>query len=252
MPKEAVDRSFKFPLSKDPRRDPVIWAEACKKEDGFLKHAKSPAEYAAARSGNSMTQNRMLRSHIEKMNGDYLWVVERRDQTSPTAPPPQPPPQKTKASQSSAMAQLAMGVPDAETAFLRKRPSGEPTRVAYAALHPTVLPWQISVADPCFVNNEALATWTQRFPVQELPPMPVLPKRQPAEFVGPHAAALGAWRRGEVALSQWELSDRGDALVDANKIAEKLAHERAQQGLARLLKVTEKASRGRKPRWFEN
>ena len=80
----------------------------------------------------------------------------------------------------------------------------------------------------------------------EISPQP----RVPATVSGPHAASIAAWRRSEVPLSQWELSERGDSLMEANKLANSLAHERAKEGLSKLLTLTEKASRG-KARWQE-
>jgi len=62
--------------------------------------------------------------------------------------------------------------------------------------------------------------------------------------------AVAAWRRSEVPLSQWELSERGDSLVAANKLAETLGRDGAKEQLSKLLNFTEKVSRG-KARWQE-
>ena len=120
--------------------------------------------------------------------------------------------------------------------------------------------------DPCFVPPDALDRWKSQ-EILQLGPAP--PKRRTvfrqgsqgeyrdaetmlphAEISGPHAASAAAWRNSEVPLSQWEISERGESLVRANKLAEDIALQRARAQLRKLLTVTEYASRG-KARWQE-
>ena len=144
-----------------------------------------------------------------------------------------------------------MGVPTEETAFLRQPANaGVPKRVAYAAQEPTLLPWQHGVTDPCFLAPDELEKWKTRRQLLSFPPAPEPRVRVHAEVSGPHAAAVAAWRNSEVPLSQWELSARGESLIQANQLAQSLAAERAKEQLAKLLQVTERASRG-KARWQE-
>ena len=67
---------------------------------------------------------------------------------------------------------------------------------------------------------------------------------------GELGASVDAWRRSEVALSQWEPSDRGATMCEANKLVEELAGMRSKLMLDKLLKSTEKASKGQ-PFWFK-
>ena len=238
-----ADRSFQFPVTVDGRKDVRIWTEACRKERAFQWRAQGPAELAAARGGNELGNIQKLRYKLEGMSGDYLWHVNTvHDEFSATAHP----------MQTSAMAQLAMGIPDAESTFLRAPPMRPPDRVAHTNQTPTLLPWQHGVADPCFLPPEALSKWSasQEANVLKLPPPPPPQKRVPAEVSGSHAAAVASWRRSEVPLSQWELSERGDSLVEATKRYDKQMNDGARDALSKLLTVTEKVSRG-KAKWQE-
>ena len=47
--KPVRDRSFKFPVSVDARKNPRIWDEAIHKEQKFFWNNKTPAQAAAER-----------------------------------------------------------------------------------------------------------------------------------------------------------------------------------------------------------
>ena len=249
MPRTTRDKSFKFPVSVDARNHPRIWDEAIRKETKFNWNAKSPFEVAKERGagGEGAKVIRDVRERLETMNMDYLWETTATD-ASPAKPPP---PNRS----SSAMADLANGIPNEESAFLRPLPPSGPARQARTLQHPTMAPWQLAVTDPCFVSPDALSSWKANQHVLQLPPPPVIPPRIPATISGSHAASLEAWRRSEVPLSQWELSERGESLVQANKLAEHLAGQRARAQLNELLAVTERVSRNTEPKarpvWFE-
>ena len=155
----------------------------------------------------------------------------------------------------SATAELANGVATAETAFLRPPPVGMPRRVAHTEQYPTLLPWQHGLTDPVFVSNDTLKNWRANANVLELPPPPERRTRVPAEISGVHASSVDAWRRSEVPLSQWELTERGDSLVEANKLSSELERAKAKEELAKLLTTTERVSRAavpaRRARWLE-
>lgn len=249
MPHQPRDRSYKFPVSLDARKHASIWSEACRKERAFQWNAKTPSEVAKSRGagGEGVKAIRTLRERLEGVNADYLWETSLAEEGAVASAAPQ--------MQTTAMAELAMGVPDSETAFLRPQPQRGPTRVARTLQHPTLMPWQLAVTDPCFVPPDALPRWKAKQQVLELPAPPVIPPRIHAEISGSHAASLEAWRRSEVPLSQWELSERGESLVEANKLAENLAAQRARAALAECLNVTERVSRHSVPasraRWFD-
>jgi len=236
------DMKFHHAVSIDARKDKRIWSEACVKERAFQWQAKSPAHYAEARGGNDLRQIQQLHAKLEQESGDYLWVTA----PGPDAPAPVDPALQP---QTSAMAELAMGVPTEETAFLRRRSGmGGPPRVARTEQALTLMPWQHAVTDPCFVPHDALSQWMQRVQVQQMPADPERVPRVPATISGGHAGSVAAWRRNEVPLSQWELSARADALRSASQLVESVAAERSKAQLGVLLKATEKASRG-KARW---
>ena len=245
------DRTFegngKVTVNIDPRKDVRFWGEAVRKERAFQWRAPAPTDLAAERGGNELGNIQQLRHKLEKMSSDYVWAVETdaADAAIKAAH------NARAAPTTSSMAELANGVPTVETSFLRPTVGGMPRRVARIEAHPNIVPWQHSIMDPCFLEEGALAKWQARkSDVLQLPPPPPPPPRIPAEVSGPHAAAIAAWRRSEVPLSQWELSERGDSLVEATKLSNSLAQGRAKEQLNKLLRVTEKASRG-KPRWFE-
>lgn len=244
MPRTKADKTLKFPVTLDARKDIRIWTEACRKERAFRWRAEAPQELAAARGGNEVQNIRETRAKLEGMSGDFLWHVN----TVPDAFAAKSPGFGT----TSAMAELANGVGDAETAFLRAPAVRPPPRVAQTLQTPTILPWQHGVTDPCFLEPNALGKWQARnnANVLEMPPPPPRRTRVPAEVSGAHADAVAAWRRSEVPLSQWELSERGDSLVAANKLAETLGRDGAKEQLSKLLNFTEKVSRG-KARWQE-
>jgi hypothetical protein len=245
FPYQPRDRSFKFPVTLDARKSEAspIWNEACRKEREFLLRFKSPAEFAAQRGGSDLKQIQQQRERLQQVSADYLWSVESTGEPA-SAPAAGNPP----AAATSAMAHLAMGVPDFETAFLRGAPTRGPPRRARAELQPTVMPWQLAKADPIFVPIDALDRWKSEANVLTMPPAPQIPPRVPATISGPHNASVGAWRRSEVPLSQWEISERGENLVATNKLAEQVAHRNARAQLKKLLATTEHASRG-KARW---
>ena len=252
--KPVRDRSFKFPVSVDARKNPRIWDEAIRKEQKFFWNNKTPAQAAAERGAGQegVKVIRDLREKLERVNADYLWETAANEDAVGGASWPSSAP---RVPEISAMAELAMGVPDAESGFLRPPKPSRSTRVARTRQHPTMMPWQLAVTDPCFVPPDALQSWKANQQVLQLPPPPVIPERSPATISGNHAASLEAWRRSEVPLSQWELSERGESLVNANQLAEHLAAQRARAQLAELLNVTERVSRSTKPmdraKWFE-
>lgn len=235
------DRSYKGPVTVDARTNPSIYSEVCKNEMKYFWNAKTPKELEAARGGNEKEAIKSTREQLTLASADYLWSVEAM--AAPSAAPP---------AKTSAMAELAMGVPDAETAYLRQKPGADAVRTAVTSQVPTVMPWHIGVTDPCFVSPHALANWKARENANllRLPPMPKPTERVHATVAGSHAHAVEMWRGAGVPLSQWELSARGDALVEANKLAESLAAQRGRAKLAELLQVTHRASKGRS-RWFE-
>jgi hypothetical protein len=246
------DRSFKFPVSVDARNNARIWDEAVKKEQKFFWNNKTPAQAAAERGAGQegVKAIRDLREKLEGVTADYLWETAANEEAVAAASSSAP-----RVPEVSAMAELAMGVPDAESGFLRPPKPTRSMRVARTLQHPTMMPWQLAVTDPCFVPPDALKSWKANQHVLQLPPPPVIPQRSPATISGNHAASLEAWRRSEVPLSQWELSERGESLVNANQLAEHLAGQRARAQLAELLNVTERVSRTAKPmdraKWFE-
>ena len=242
MTRTARDRSYKYPQTVDARKDTILWSEAIRKERAFQWNAASPEQLAKERGGNDLHKIKEVRRKLEVMSGDYVWQVDAMPGPPLTAPGP---------NMTSSMAELAMGVPTEETAFLRQPAgAGVPKRVAYAAQEMTLHPWQHGVTDPCFLAPDELEQWKKRRQVLSFPPAPPPRVRVHAEVSGPHAAAVAAWRNSEVPLSQWELSARGDSLIQANQLATALAAERAKEQLAKLLHVTERASRG-KARWQE-
>jgi len=246
MPRSTRDRSYKFPQTVDARKNPRLWTEAVRKERAFQFCAAEPHELAEQRGGNDLRNIQQLRAKLGNMSGDYLWMVN----PAPDAPLPAPAVNAGPQITTSAMAELAMGVPTAETAFLRSPVPGKPPRIASTAQHPTMLPWQHGIVDPCFVAEDALARWRAQSKLLQIPPPPGRQPRVPAEISGPHAASVDSWRRGEIPLSQWELSERGEALMAANEEMQSLSAQRARTELSKLLSVTEKASRS-KAKWHE-
>lgn len=250
--KPPRDRSFPRVVSVDARVDARIWDEALKKEQKFFWNSKTPADVAKERGSGAegIKVIREVREKLEKETADYLWECQPHEDAIAAARSTAP-----RVPEVSAMAELAMGVCDAETSFLRPPKQSGPTRVARTLQYPTMMPWQLAVTDPCFMPPGALQSWKKSQHVLQLPPPPAIPPRAPATISGNHAAALEAWRRSEVPLSQWELSERGESLVEANKLAEHLAAQRGRAKLAELLNVTERVSRNTKPtqraHWFE-
>ena len=90
-----------------------------------------------------------------------------------------------------------------------------------------------------------------------------LPDKQSAHagHIGPACVAEeAALREAELSEAQWttvrrQMAERGESLVEANKLAEHLAAQRGRAKLAELLNVTERVSRNTKPtqraHWFE-
>ena len=76
MPRTTRDRSYKFPVTLDARKDQRIWVENCKKERAFQWNAKSPAEVALDRGANDVVSIRTVREKLSGINADYLWTTE--------------------------------------------------------------------------------------------------------------------------------------------------------------------------------
>jgi hypothetical protein len=249
MPHADRDRSFKGPISMDARLDTRIWTEACRKERAFQWRDKAADELAAARSGNNLQGIRLQREQLLPCSADFLWVTESvASAHAPAAPRPVP--------TTSPMAELAMGVCDAESSYLRARPAEVAARRARTEQRPSLTPWMMH-ADATFWRQDALDRWTaaQAANVLQMPPKPEPLPRVEATIAGAHAGAVGAWRRSEVPLSQWEYGARADALVEMKKVSEAATLERSRGQLRSLLKLTgkvsEKCPSPSRARWFE-
>ena len=242
------DRSFPKVESIDPRRDQRILGEATRKERAFQWQADEKTKalgLSKAVTKEHVHQIARLRTKLEGMSGDYLWATAPEEgSASPSSVVPLRMPSKT-----SAMAELACGVQE----FMRPPVKRTQKRVAAPLQTLSVYPWQHGITDPVFVPNDALEKFMRGDNVLKLDrdlPAPEPLQRMPAEISGPHAASVDAWRRSEVALSQWEPSDRGATMCEANKLVEELAGMRSKLMLDKLLKSTEKASKGQ-PFWFK-
>lgn len=235
------------PVSMDPRKDTRIWTEAIKNELAFQRKALNPQQVAATRGGSDKLSIQKLRDRLYDCSADYLWVAQATDKPIPPAPPPPV---------TSAMAELAMGVGDAETSFLRAKPDDSPRRVAHTQQFPTMAPWQMS-HDIMYWEKDALDRWKaeQSQNVLKMPPSLPPVRYTPATISGPHAASVEAWRRSQVPLSQWELTERGDNMVTATKLSEKLAADRTKEQLGKLmssaLRVSGQCPSPTRAKWYE-
>ena len=119
-----------------------------------------------------------------------------------------------------------------------------------------MLPWQMHT-DVFYWSGDALDRWKAQQQANTLKLQPAPPPMPKVEMTisGPHAASVPAWRRSQVPLSQWEASERSAALLEANKLAEGLAAEKARQKLSALLRLTGKVSHSApspvRARWYE-
>jgi len=250
MPHAARDRSYQFPVSMDPRKHSAIWTEACKNERGFQRRAPNPTQLAAARGGSDVKSIQDLTANLEKCSADFIWSTEDTSSSpkSTMAPAVQ--------METSAMAELAMGVGDAESNFLRRKPDDSGMRRARPVQHPTMAPWQMGT-DCSYWQDDALKRWMakQRADVLVMPALPTPLPRKEATISGPHAASVPAWRNNAVPLSQWEISERGEALCNANKLAAKLDLELSKDNLSNLLmtalKVSDSHPSPTRGKWFE-
>ena len=226
-------------MTLDARKDPRIWKEVCVNERAHQRRAPSYWELAARRGGSDKRSIEEMRERLAQCSADYLW--QTADVPSPPSVIPDQPQPKT-----SAMAELAMGVGDAETTFLRQKPPQRGhnlKRTAHAELSPTMAPWQMNV-DSMYWRADALDRWNaqQKAGVLQMPP-PTEPRpRIEATISGPHAGSVAAWRRSEVPLSQWEVSERSDSLIAATKFAESSNAERSRAQLSKLLQATRRVS----------
>ncbi len=224
-----------------PTQAQKVWEQRCAKERSYYKDDLGPAAYAAGRQGNELNSLKTLRTKLEGVSADFTWAVEvePRSNSSPTVP-----------SRTTALAELARGVPSVESNFARVQPAREQRRVR-AVQQPTVMPWQHSSGvDPCFVAPDALQRWRARNSVCELPRMPHPVSRSEATITGQHARAVGAWRKAEVPLSQWDPHERSNCLEGVKSAHDAHTAERSRAQLSQLLKVTAKVSK--KKRWYEN
>jgi len=249
MPYAPRDRTFTGPVSVDPRRDARIWSEAVRNEKAFFQRANGPKQLAAGRGGNNLRDIQQLTAQLELCSADYLWTTH--EVASPVSVTAALPPQ------TSAMAELAMGIGDAETSFMR-RPANATDSLRRAATEqvPTMAPWQMGT-DCAYWRHDALDRWNarQRANVLKMPEMPKRVPRAEPTISGPHAGSVAAWRRCEVPLSQWEISERGEALVSANTLAQTLGAQRSKASLNELLstamRVSEQQPSPARAKWHE-
>jgi len=116
FPREPRDTtSHKFPLTIDPRLDSRIWTDACRKERRQQMRGPPP-DRKAEQTTDEVGELRQLTERLEGISADYLWRTEQVPGSVDVAPRKQQP-------EVSAMAELCMGIGDAETSFLRG-PSG--------------------------------------------------------------------------------------------------------------------------------
>ena len=249
--KEARDRTFKHPISMDGRLDQRIWTEACKTEKMYQQKAPSPRQYVTVLGGKDVADIHLMQKRLEKCSADFIWRTQDAGVPSPVS--------VTAAIQPEVcpMAELAMGIGDAETSFLRRRPDEDPNpRRAVPAQFPTMASWQMG-GDPAYWRSDALDRWKaqQQADVLKMPAYAKPLPRVEATISGPHARSVRAWRNSEVPLSMWEGGERGDALEKANKQAKSLALDRSKLQLKQLMKSTLKVSASvpspERAKWFE-
>ena len=247
------DTKFTHPVSIDPRKDTRIWAEAIKSELAFQRRAPNAQQLAAQRGGNDLHGIKELRNRLIDCTADYLWECDWVDK--PPSKQSRPP------AQISAMAELAMGVGDAETSFLRSKPGESPQRRARTGQQPTLAPWQMT-HDISYWRKDSLDRWKaeQTAHVLEMPPQLPPVTFSPATISGKHSGSVEEWRQNKVALSQWEISDvpgydRAESLVRTNKLAEKRAMEQSKAELKKLmstaLRVSAQHPSPTRAKWYE-
>lgn len=235
-------------VSVDPRRDSRLWSEVIKTEQSFIRRYPTSQELQAAKKNDDITDIRKITKQLELCSADYLWTTEDASPVSITAPTPAP--------EKCAMTQLAEGVGDVETTFMRRRPDpSDGARRAATEQHPTIAPWQMYV-DCSYWNKDALNRWNalQRTHVLQMPEVKQLRRVEPT-ISGPHAGSVVAWRRNEVPISQWEASKRAEALFEAKKVAAAVEASVSKVALAALLDKAMRVSGSypspQRAKWFE-
>ncbi len=202
---------------------PRVWSARLANEASHAATNKPPAYYAARRN---IAHTKDLRSDVAtlaKQSIAYAWRVGRAPERDL---PPHP----------SALAQLVQyGVPTAHTDLTRPTPEVSRRRVEPLRA-PTMLPTRRADAGEAVLAGTAGESERPLHAAAGRAPAPLYPSAcwAPAPVRAPPGSEAQRWLRGELALSQLDLSERGEA--EARRIDE-VAVADAEASVVQLQKL---------------
>ena len=191
---------------------PHVWSARLANEAKHAADYKPPAYYASQRKIASTAALRSDYNTLAKQTIAYAWRVGRAPERDL---PPHP----------SALAQLVQyGVPTAHTDLTRPTPE-VPRRRVEPMRAPTMLPPQCVDAGEAILAGAAGGSERPLRAAARRAPAPLYPSAgwAPAPVRAPPGSEAQRWLRGELALSQLDLSERGEAearRVDEVAVAE--------------------------------